>query len=79
MIYSKALWMVRYYKYFKTRNNRIKFEMFIQIYHSKKQLVSIIILSRIRNITGASRTNQTFETTRKSHNGVDDEYLMDAH
>ena len=79
MIYSKALWMVRYYKYFKTRNNRIKFEMFIQIYHSKKQLVSIIILSRIRNITGASRTNQTFDTTRKSHNGVDDEYLMDAH
>ena len=53
--------------------------MFIQIYHSKTQLVSIIISSRIRNITGASKTNQTFETTRKSHNGVDDEYLMDAH
>ena len=53
--------------------------LFIQIYHSKTQLVSILILLRIRHITGASKTNQTFETTRKFHNGVDDEYLMDAH
>ena len=49
------------------------------LYNSKTQLVSLLILSRIRHITGASKTNQTFETTRKSHNGVDDEYLMDDH
>ena len=49
------------------------------LYHSKTQLVSILIILRIRHITGASKTKQTFDTTRKSHNGVDDEYLMDAH
>ena len=52
---------------------------FHQIYHSKTQLVSILILSRSYHITGVSKTNQIFETTRTSHNGVVDEYLMDAH